>query len=255
MAESVILRVYAETPALQADAVQLAQQLGLEYCNVWHKGDWLLKVTEAGLALQPGLLGDVSVDFCHGKLGYRVGHQSRARSEMVVKAVGVKGLSAPTVLDATAGLGRDSFILASVGCCVTMLERNPVVYQLLRDGLQRALQDEKLQHWLAQRLQLHAGDILCALPADVPQKFDVVYLDPMFPSRQKSALVKKEMQAFHQIVGADVDSEQLLAAAHRYASKKVVVKRPASAPPLAQQKPSYQVSSKHNRFDVYILHT
>lgn len=117
------------------------------------------------------------------------------RGEAVAKAVGIKGDYLPDVVDATAGLGRDAFVLASVGCRVRMLERNPVVAALLDDGLARGYADAEIGGWLQERLQLIHASSLTAL-TDITPRPQVVYLDPMFPHKQKSALVKKEMRVF-----------------------------------------------------------
>ena len=84
------------------------------------------------------------------------------------------------------------------------------------------------------------------------EQIDVVYLDPMFPHRKKSALVKKEMRVFQQLLGSDDDADSLLAPARELAGKRVVVKRPAYAEPLADVPPAMAITSKKHRFDVYI---
>jgi 16S rRNA (guanine1516-N2)-methyltransferase len=156
----------------------------------------------------------------------------RRRGEAVAKAVGIKGDYLPDVVDATAGLGRDAFVLASVGCRVRMLERNPVVAALLDDGLARGYADPEIGPWLQERLQLIHASSLTAL-TDITPRPQVVYLDPMFPHKQKSALVKKEMRVFQSLVGPDLDADGLLEPARQLATKRVVVKRPDYAPPLA----------------------
>lgn len=168
-----------------------------------------------------------------------------------------KGVT-PTVLDATAGLGRDAFVLASLGCKVQMVERNPVVAALLDDGLSRAKCDPEIGGWVAQRMSLiHASshDALNQLIED--ENFiqpDVVYLDPMYPhpENKKSALVKKEMRVFQSLVGFDLDADELLNPAMLLAKKRVVVKRPDYADWLNHQKPSMAIETKKNRFDVYV---
>src|SRR5690606_5526316 len=93
------------------------------------------------------------------------------------------------ILDATAGWGRDSFILASLGFEVTMIERSPIVAVLLKDALKRAANNEACK-----RMHLIQDDAVHYLqPLAEKNRPDVIYLDPMFPARKKSALVKKEM--------------------------------------------------------------
>lgn len=194
-------------------------------------------------------LGAVAVDFVTGAMAHRR-HYGGGRGEAVAKAVGIKGQWLPDVVDATAGLGRDAFVLACLGCWVRMFERHPVVAALLEDGLRRAYADPELGPWLAPRLTLHHGSSLSAL-AQLHPAPDVVYLDPMFPHRQKSALVKKEMRLFQLLVGADEDADGLLAPARALALRRVVVKRPDYAPPLAGVAAQAAINTKNHRFDLY----
>lgn len=157
----------------------------------------------------------------------------------------------PSVVDGTAGLGRDAFVLASLGCTVTMVERHPVVAALLEDGLRRAYQDAEIGDWMRERMRLFHGSSLEAL-SKLAQEVDVVYLDPMYPHRDKSALVKKEMRVFQSLVGADLDADGLLAPALALATKRVVVKRPDYAEDLDGVKPNTVIETKKNRFDVYV---
>ncbi|MFT6898176.1 MAG: 16S rRNA (guanine1516-N2)-methyltransferase [Paraglaciecola sp.] len=196
-------------------------------------------------------VGAVMVDFTSDALTYRRLHGGK--KEAIIKAVGLKGHGPLRVLDATAGLGRDAFVLANSGCTVDMIERSPVVAALLNDGLQRAARDGELGRWLPQRMALYHG-VSYALLADWPgSQPEVIYLDPMFPHRKKSALVKKEMRIFQQLLGPDEDADKLLAPALALASKRVVVKRPDHAPFLADRPPNMSISSKKHRFDVYLI--
>lgn len=133
-----------------------------------------------------------------------------------------------------------------------MLERHPVVAALLADGLQRAQQDNEIGDWMRARMSLRAGSALENLQ-QLGFTPDVVYLDPMFPHRQKSALVKKEMRVFQSLVGADLDADALLPAALAVAGKRVVVKRPDYAGFLNDMPPSMSIETKSNRFDVYVI--
>ncbi len=192
--------------------------------------------------------GPVYVDFVSGALEHRRQHGG-GRGEMIAKAVGLKGeVKLLRILDATAGLGRDAFVLAALGCHIDLYERHPVVHLLLKDGIQRALEsghDETVE--VVSRMTLHFGT------ADWTSEVDVVYLDPMFPERQKSSLVKKEMRVFKDLVGDDSDSDSLLASALAAPVKRVVVKRPKSAPFLAGKMPTMQINGKSGRFDIYTL--
>lgn len=194
-------------------------------------------------------LGAIFVDFVGGTMGHRR-RFGGGRGEAVAKAVGIKGSYLPDVVDATAGLGRDAFVLAALGCHVRMLERNPVVAALLDDGLKRGYQDAEIGGWLRERLTLLHASSLTAL-AELSPKPQVVYLDPMYPHKQKSALVKKEMRVFQGLVGADDDADGLLEPARRLATKRIVVKRPDYAPPMADVPAQAAVTTKSHRFDIY----
>ncbi len=194
-------------------------------------------------------LGGIFVDFASGAMAHRRKFGG-GRGEAVAKAVGIKGDYLPDVVDATAGLGRDAFVLAALGCRVRMLERHPVVAALLEDGLQRGYADAEIGGWLRERLTLLHVASEQALSAITPAP-DVVYLDPMYPHRQKSAMVKKEMRVFQSLVGPDMDADALLAPARRLAKKRIVVKRPDYAPPLAGVVTQSAVVTKSHRFDIY----
>ncbi|WP_166295858.1 16S rRNA (guanine(1516)-N(2))-methyltransferase RsmJ [Photorhabdus tasmaniensis] len=194
-------------------------------------------------------LGGIYVDFISGTMAHRR-RFGGGRGEAVAKAVGIKKDYLPTVVDATAGLGRDAFVLASLGCHVRMLERHPVVAALLDDGLQRGYQDEEIGGWLRERMTLLHASSITALTDITPQP-DVVYLDPMYPHKQKSALVKKEMRVFQSLVGADEDADNLLSPARALAKRRVVVKRPDYAEPLAGIAASAAITTKNHRFDIY----
>lgn len=221
------------------------------------KAQWQLVYTESGLALrlssEPSW-SDIRVDFASAALQYRKQHGG-GRNEAIAKAIGIKGKAQLSVIDCTAGMGTDSFVMASVGANVTMLERSPVVSALLEDALFRLAQ---AQQSLADRLSLVQADASDYLNnfINADGEVDVIYLDPMFPHKKKSALVKKEMQAFQMLLGHDSDSKRLLTTALNAGCKRIVVKRPATAPPLenAQEKvPTMEIRSKKHRFDVYIL--
>jgi len=193
-------------------------------------------------------LGAIKVDFVEGAVAHRRKFGG-GRGQDIAKAVGLKHGFTPHVLDATAGLGRDAFVLASLGCQLTLMERMPVVAALLDDGIERAKLNSEVGD-IAQNMQLiHASSIESMNLASAP---DVVYLDPMYPHREKSAAIKKEMRIFQSLVGEDLDADGLLEPALALAKYRVVVKRPSYAPPLADKKPSMSIKMKKNRFDVYV---
>ena len=205
---------------------------------------WLLP---EGLSIQPNTPlppSPLRAEFVSGKAAYR-----RQQGEMIVKAVNIRGKSPVHVLDATAGLGRDAFVLASHGFYVTLIERNPVIHALLADALERAVLDAATRA-IVERMTLHQADTADWLE-NTFEKPDVIYLDPMFPSRRKSAQVKKEMSIFQRLLGKPDDAGPLLTCCLEAATRKVVVKRPIKAPTLGSRKPAYDLRGKSTRFDVY----
>lgn len=201
--------------------------------------------------------GPILVEFTEGAVDHRRKFGG-GKGQMIAKAVGIKAGVYPRVLDATAGMGKDSFVFATLGCQVTMIERSPVVQVLLQDGLRRALefahaQDADLLQVIS-RMQLVTHDSRAHLESLVPEQYpDVIYLDPMFPERTKTADVKKEMAAFHDLVGKDEDADALLPLALTRVNYRVVVKRPRKAPFLNNQTPSYQLEGKSSRYDIYTI--
>lgn len=175
----------------------------------------------------------------------------RLHRELVVRAAKVRGAgAAPTLVDATAGLGEDSFLLAAVGFSVTLFESNPVIAALLADAVSHAADDPRLAD-AARRMHVVEADSIAALRA-LDKSPDVVYLDPMFPERRKSAAVKKKFQLLHRLEAPCDDEEALLAAAFAARPRKIIVKRPLKGPVLAGVAPSYALSGKAIRFDCIV---
>tara|TARA_R110002110_G_scaffold43958_6_gene136042 strand:+ start:981 stop:1604 length:624 start_codon:yes stop_codon:yes gene_type:complete len=194
-------------------------------------------VLEDQLATQHPLI----IDFSSGKLRHR--RLRGGKKELLLKAIGAKpGL---TVSDWTAGLGTDSLLMATAECHVSLYERSPVLWLLLRQALRKGAEDPELTPVMA-RMRLVKGD--AAQVMDTPT--DVVYLDPMFPGRKKSALVNGPMQYLQQFLGEDRDADTLVQAALQTGAKRVVVKRPVTAP---VEGVTYSLEAKANRFDVYLL--
>jgi 16S rRNA (guanine1516-N2)-methyltransferase len=213
----------------------------------------LLVVTAAGLQLQPGganAPGPIMVDFGAGTMRHR---RRGGHNEPLGKAVGVGKKDHLRVVDATAGLGRDGFVLADLGCEVTLVERSAIAFALLRDGIERArLAGDSWLQEVSGRLHLHHDDSLNFL-GNSEEAFDVVYLDPMFPASKKSARAKKEMWLFQFLIGAGGGEAPLLEQALAASSWRVVVKRPAKAPSLEGPRPHHAISGKTVRFDVYMV--
>ncbi|MDP6941047.1 MAG: class I SAM-dependent methyltransferase [Planctomycetota bacterium] len=192
------------------------------------------------------------LDFVDGTLGWRRRHGG-GRGQAVAKAVGLRaGVPPPKVLDCTAGLGRDAFILATLGCQVLGLERNSVVASALIDALQRAQEDEVTAKAMGGRLSFLEADSLQVLPEFVSSfQPQVLFVDPMHPPRSKSALVKKEMRILREEVGVDADAEELLRLALRQGVPRVVVKMPRRADAWVKS-PRHQIMGRSTRFDIFI---
>tara|TARA_R110001599_G_scaffold19848_1_gene75603 strand:- start:14013 stop:14807 length:795 start_codon:yes stop_codon:yes gene_type:complete len=241
-------------PEFEGRAVDLAKSLALPLFEPASDAVvLLLQVGEAGLSLQAtgaNAPGAVRVDFVEGALAHRR-QFGGGTGQMVAKAAGLRGSLRPSVLDATAGLGRDAFVLAALGCQVTMIERQPIIAALLADGLLRARAAGGEVAEIACRMELIEADAITAMGswgAALPQ---VIHLDPMFPHRDKSALVKKEMRVFRPLAGDDLDAPALLEAALALASHRVAVKRPRKAPAITGRAPSAELSGQSSRYDIY----
>ena len=174
----------------------------------------------------------------------------RLGRELLVRAARVRGVEAPSAVDATAGLGEDALLLAAAGFTVTMFEKDPVIASLLRDALERAARVPELAP-VAERMTLVEGDSVAGLRC-LGFSPDVVFLDPMFPERTKSAAVKKKFQLLHHLERPCDNEEELAEAALAARPRKVVIKRPPKGPLLAGARPSYQVSGKAVRYDVLV---
>ncbi len=209
---------------------------------------------EDGLTLRPdseGLTLCADGQELRGDFSHLLPRLKGLSGEFLVKAAKIKNADGPlTAIDATAGLGEDSFFLAAAGFHVTLYERNPVVYALLRDALERAADHPQLAE-IAARMTALYGDSAAELPKADPAP-DVVLLDPMFPARQKSALVKKKLQMIQKLEMPCPDEAQLLRAAMEAKPKKLLIKRPPKGPWLAGIKPDHSIEGKAVRFDCIV---
>ncbi len=241
-----------ETAALEHLALEL--KLPIQDLEAAQEG-LLLVLTPMRLELRqlgPQAPGPVFCDFVGGRLGHRR-RFGGGRGQPLARALGLKKGRSPKILDATAGLGRDAFILASLGCELHLIERSPIIAALLQDGLARAAKQPALASIIG-RMRLEQADSLERLPQLLPEERpEMIYLDPMYPPRQKSALVKKEMRLFQQLLGDDLGGDALLSKALAVALKRVVVKRPLKAPPLRAIKPYVSLKSRNTRYDIYPL--
>ncbi len=206
-----------------------------------------LELRERGVRARP-----IYVDFLSGSLATRR-LTGQSRRQPLARAIGLRG---PTmrVVDATAGLARDAFLLACLGCTVTAIERSPVLFALVEDAMRRARGQRASLERILGRIDLRLGDSR-ELLAKVPESgevVDAVYLDPMYEPADRSALAKKEMRMCRRLVGGDEDAAELFNVALRVARKRVVVKRHPEAPPLAPD-PSITIRARTVRYDVYLV--
>jgi len=245
------------SPTILQKVVKLAAKLNLPCSSSLadRPTELVLAYTQEGLQLQlmpRGTQKAVSllfVDFVHGKNGYRLA-QNYTSKQPIARAVGIKPGFRPTILDGTAGLGADAFVLASLHCRVTMCERSPILGALLEDGLCRAAGEEKTTG-IVERLHLVQKDTREYLQ-NHPGTFHTIYLDPMYPHRNQSSLNKQTLRVIRSLVGGDPDSAALLEIARERAANRVVVKRPRKAPLLSEAQPSHVILMKNSRFDIYL---
>ncbi|VAW96212.1 16S rRNA (guanine(1516)-N(2))-methyltransferase [hydrothermal vent metagenome] len=198
----------------------------------------------------------IHVDFLAGTLAHRRQYGG-GKGQAIAKAIGLKQYKLPlNVLDATAGLAKDAFVLACLGCSLTLLEQNPVVAELVKNALTRAENEAVFKTIREQGFKLIIADAVDFLKATTTQP-DIIYIDPMYPQRKKSAAVKKNMQILQKLVSHGEDKifneTELLNQALITAKKRVVVKRPKGAPCLTDTQPTMSIESKITRYDVYVL--
>ncbi|MDI9819406.1 MULTISPECIES: class I SAM-dependent methyltransferase [unclassified Legionella] len=228
-----------ESAAQVGKAQQLAKQLGLRLDN--QAKDRLL-VTADRVVLKINGFSPLYADF--SRQTWQKRRDAGKKQGLIRACKPTKGLR---IIDATAGWGRDAAVLASFGAEVIMLERQPIMAALLADALMR--RDDSSKKSL--QLQLHPCNALDFLHNLAPQDYpDVIYIDPMHPERQKSALVKKDMQVLQKLIDRQDDSLELLVLAKARVSKRVVVKWPQGYKPLLP--PDFSIEGKTVRFDVYI---
>ena len=255
--QTISIAVYATGPEQRAIATDLSRKLAIPLVKnetLDHK--YLLICTPEGLALKQtgkNSPGPIMVDFSAGSMQYRLRHGG-GRRQALARAVGLKKGWQPVVIDATAGLGRDAFILAYLGCYVHILERSPILAALLEDGLQRAAEVKITAEIIRDRLSLTHADSRVVLRKLVQDELpEVIYLDPMYPERIKSSKVKKEMRILREVTGDDKDAGELLKISLERTRNRVVVKRPRLAPPLNNMLPTHEIRGKTSRFDVYLI--
>lgn len=194
--------------------------------------------------------GELRIDFVKGSVAHRL-RFGGGRGQDLPKAMGLRAGKTPMIVDATAGLGRDSFLLASLGAQVTLIERSEKMHALLEQGMKRAAREGGQLREIIGRMTLLKGDALDLIPELAGE---AILIDPMHPERKNSALVKQELRQVREIVGSDDDAADLVRLAIKHARKRVVLKWPSKAAPLeGVQKCSHQIIGKTTRYDVFMI--
>ena len=188
----------------------------------------------------------LSLSFSTSKFLRRIKAASKT-SELIARAVGTRhGLK---VIDCTAGLGREGFLLAYLGCDVTLIERSRVIHTLLRDALNSASYDPDLKR-VVNRISLHQSDSRDFLSQH--PSWDVIYIDSMFPEKKKTSLPKGDMQYLQRFLSNETNDESLLKRAFRCNFKRLVVKRPLKTGFDEIRKADLRIQNDRIRFDIYL---
>ena len=174
----------------------------------------------------------------------------RLQHEMLIRAA-KSDKPGRKAIDATAGMGEDAFLLAAQGYEVTLFEQNPVIAVLLKDALRRAKKHPVLKD-IASRMNLVQDNSVEGM-SKLLDPVDVIYLDPMFPARQKSSLINKKLQLIQKLEPPCSEETDLFDAAISASPSKIIVKRPLKSEFLAGRKPSYTLNGKAIRYDCYTL--
>jgi 16S rRNA (guanine1516-N2)-methyltransferase len=242
------------TPEFKDEAVRIAAKFGLDFIEPADKHLFPALLTlsheNLSLSLSHHKSGSISVDFLSAATLYRY-HHGGGRQQLLARAIGLHKQKDLKICDISAGLGNDAFVLASLGAQVIMVERSPIIAALLEDGWSRAQRVEWVHQLSWQFIFADSQRYLQSLPID--QRSQVIYFDPMFPERKKSALVKKSMRLLREVVGEDLDAPELLTLALKTALNRVVVKRPRLAPAIPGPTPSFTLTGQSSRFDIYLV--
>lgn len=195
---------------------------------------------------------ELRVDFVNGPVAHRL-RFGGGRGQDLPKAMGLRAGKTPMIVDATAGLGRDAFLLASLGAEVVLIERSKQMHRLLADGMARAFDAGDEYRAIIDRMTLLHGDAKDVLPGLSETSAEAILIDPMHPPRKSSALVKQELRQVRDIVGTDEDAADLMHVALGIARKRVVLKWPMKADPIKGiRAPSHQILGKSTRYDVFM---
>lgn len=235
----------------------LSETYGLPRASMPHpEWDYYLHYREGILELcvnrpQSGSANPLSIKFDSGASLHRLKFDRKIK-QPVARAVGIKRGIRPKVCDLTAGFGNDGFVLAGLGCEIVLVERCPLMWALLEDGLRRGRQSLATGDLLKSNVRLVFSDAKNFLEKS-DDSFDTLFLDPMYPKREKHALTKIKMRILRDLVGDDQDCSELLRCSLAYAKKRrVVVKRPITAPVIEGFHPSLAIKGKKHRYDIYL---
>ena len=252
-----------ESKNLEPLARQFALQHSLKLCPLEQaSSNFILYYKKDAVELIERLSNTaIHVDFISGSLAHRRKYGG-GKGQAIAKAIGINKYTLPiNVLDVTAGLAKDAFVLACLGCSVKMIERNPVVAELVRCAIAFADSSNDFQDIKQQGFSLLQTDAIDYLEKHLSNQqsplADVIYIDPMYPPRKKSAAVRKNMQLLQKLLGHNEnqqhDENKLFNLALKTADRRVVVKRPKNAAPLTGKNPTMSIQSKITRYDVYVL--
>jgi len=252
------LTICIDSGIVQVPATQLAERLSLNILPInkattpfvlnYNKNYTELIDQETNTAIH--------IDFLSGSLAHRKKYGG-GQGQAIAKAIGIKKYKLPlNVLDVTAGLAKDAYVLACLGCSMTMIERHPIIAELVRTALVEAEKAEEFQEVKQQGFKLIETDAIYYLEK-ITEFPDVIYMDPMYPERKKKAAVKKNMQILQKLIGhepsKEIDESKLFNLAINKAKKRVVIKRPKGAPSISNTSPTMTIESKITRYDVYVL--
>jgi len=194
-------------------------------------------------------LVDKQLHFHHSFTVGAIAQRARQGGQLLVRACNNRQRNIHTVLDLTAGWGVDGYILARHGQDVTLLEQNQLVQAIVAFSLQRLAADPE-KGAFAKQLKIINAEALHFLNDLAEQRYDCIYLDPMFAAHKSGAKPAKEMQIL-QALTDNTAIETCFELALRHARKRVVVKRAAKASTLTSLKPDMVHRAKSVRFDVY----
>lgn len=249
------LKIYVGSKAYENDANTIQTLLPAEIVDKVSDilaDDLVLKMTDEEVSLS---FGELSLKVDYEKMIPRI-KAGTVNQEMLVKAARIKGKKdGLSAIDATAGFGEDSLLLAAAGFNVKLYEYNPVIAFMLKDAVERYKSVPGLSS-IVSRMEVHNGDSIAVMKSykDMPDtlnRVDVVLLDPMFPERNKSALIGKKFQILQRLEMPCSNEQELFDAAKQVNPRKLVIKRPLKGTNLAGIKPDYVISGKAVRYDCF----